>query len=76
MHFLALSFFVCDTSSSGYCRILLPHSIDQADAPAHSRNGPVETHGMSRNRPNCKGNMIYVDAYLQYAFGCADEVLE
>ena len=26
-------------------------------------------------RPN-NGTMIHVDAYLQYAFGCADEVVE
>jgi hypothetical protein len=31
---------------------------------------------MSRNRHDCNGTMIHVDAYLQYAFGCADAVVE
>jgi len=31
---------------------------------------------MSRNRHDCNGTMIHLDAYVQYAFGCADEVVD
>ena len=47
---------------------------DVARARSKRRRRPIAD--MWRNRHNCNGTMIHVDAYLQYAFGCADEVVE
>ena len=41
---------------------------------ALSRRTPIAD--MSRNRHDCNGTMIHLDAYVQYAFGCADEVVD